>query len=192
VHDPPRNPHGAWRAHRACARVVPEMWVDEVVRPDGGREGVVFGVDGIVKDPWALVGRLPRVGELRIADARAQKCTLCKKAKAYDAPIQCTKGKCPKAFHVACAHEHDGVVFTVVRETAKEMLLTEPGLPTPLPAAPAPAPVPELLAIDALLAYPMDVNLDVGVVPSGLPALAIAPLAAPLPPPKPVVQSLVL
>lgn len=82
VHDPPFLPPGAasasvnylmkdregkewWRAHARCAMVVAETWVDEVeveVRNEGEGEDagkrmekVVFGVDSIVKDRWALV-----------------------------------------------------------------------------------------------------------------------------------------
>ncbi|EJD42482.1 JmjC-domain-containing protein [Auricularia subglabra TFB-10046 SS5] len=93
VHDPPLpsmgtapsvDEHGksVWRAHESCARVVPETWVD--TGADGAR--YVFGVDAVVKDRWNL------------------KCQLCKdpRAKGHGAPIQCTKGKCPRAFHVSC------------------------------------------------------------------------------------------
>jgi hypothetical protein len=62
VHDPPRDGaagkpglDGYYRAHDFCASVVPETWVDEVALPDGQKERVVFGVDSIVKDRWALV-----------------------------------------------------------------------------------------------------------------------------------------
>jgi JmjC domain, hydroxylase len=64
VHDPPlpssgvsKPADGVWRAHEACARVVPETWVDEVSLNDGsdGMEKLVWGVDGIVKDRWMLV-----------------------------------------------------------------------------------------------------------------------------------------
>ncbi|PCH34711.1 hypothetical protein WOLCODRAFT_106433 [Wolfiporia cocos MD-104 SS10] len=130
VQDPPlwRKEEGAfsaqplpgmdWMAHELCARVIPETWVDEVdvgeVLPDGTptKERVVFGVDGIVKDRWNL------------------KCTACTKArhKVHGAPIQCTKGKCPKAFHVSCAR--DGAVYNVVyrelREVEKEVVLLDP------------------------------------------------------------------
>lgn len=49
------------RAHTQCASVIPETWVDEVEVGEADatgnrpRESVVFGVDGIVKDRWALV-----------------------------------------------------------------------------------------------------------------------------------------
>ena len=52
---------GMWMAHRECADIVPETWVDEVdVRDATGNnekrtEKVVYGVDGIVKDRWNLV-----------------------------------------------------------------------------------------------------------------------------------------
>ncbi|KAI0942406.1 hypothetical protein AcW1_003047 [Taiwanofungus camphoratus] len=107
-----------WMAHEECANVVPETWVDEIevgeVREDGTRakERVVFGVDGIVKDRWNL------------------KCTACTKNRhrAHGAPIQCTKGKCPKAFHVSCAREGRsiGIVYNILREVEKEVVLLDP------------------------------------------------------------------
>lgn len=77
VHDPPirgaafgtgavdGTQEGKWMAHEECANVVPETWVDEIDVPSNGawekgKERVVFGVDGIVKDRWNLV----RVGFL--------------------------------------------------------------------------------------------------------------------------------
>ncbi|GBE85715.1 hypothetical protein SCP_0802370 [Sparassis crispa] len=104
-----------WMAHEDCANIVPETWVDEVeigeVRDDGtrGKERVVFGVDAIVKDRWNL------------------KCSACTKTrhKAHGAPVQCTKGKCPKAFHVSCARDGaaSGIVFNVLREVEKEVVI---------------------------------------------------------------------
>jgi hypothetical protein len=44
-----------WMAHGYCASIIPETWVDEIDAPDGSKERVVFGVDGIVKDRWNLV-----------------------------------------------------------------------------------------------------------------------------------------
>lgn len=64
VHDPPTSRRDAieaagnpklWMAHDHCANIVPETWVDDLDTPDGGKEKVVFGVDGIVKDRWNLV-----------------------------------------------------------------------------------------------------------------------------------------
>lgn len=104
----------AWMAHEECAKVVPETWVDEVdfggleSNASVSRERRVFGVDAIVKDRWNL------------------KCVACTKgrSKAHGAPIQCTKGKCTKSFHVSCAREGaSGIAYSVVRELEKEVLL---------------------------------------------------------------------
>ncbi|KZT67536.1 JmjC-domain-containing protein [Daedalea quercina L-15889] len=129
VHDPPlwqKEGEGGssvgmnnavWMAHEICANVIPETWVDdvEVGEPmvDGSRakERVVYGVDAIVKDRWNL------------------KCSACSKTryKAHGAPIQCTKGKCPKAFHVSCARggsDHN-IVYKELREVEKEVILLD-------------------------------------------------------------------
>ncbi|KAG6372655.1 JmjC domain, hydroxylase-domain-containing protein [Boletus reticuloceps] len=105
-----------WMAHEECAKVVPETWVDTVesaeILPDGShvRESRVFGVDAIVKDRWNL------------------KCSACTKGrqKAHGAPIQCTKGKCTKSFHVSCAREgRNGISYTLLREVEKEVILID-------------------------------------------------------------------
>ncbi|GLB42769.1 putative jmjN domain containing protein [Lyophyllum shimeji] len=151
VHDPPIGRKDAedaagnpteWMAHEFCASVVPETWVDEIeVGPNNVKEKVVYGVDGIVKDRWHL------------------KCSACTKARprAHGAPIQCTKGKCPKAFHVSCAREgaESGIMFTVVREVEKEVVLLEPLTPAPTTLV-TPAP-PDAMQVDAGAAHP-DVN----------------------------------
>ncbi|KAH6904857.1 jumonji superfamily protein [Coprinopsis sp. MPI-PUGE-AT-0042] len=131
VQDPPVNRRDAfeatgnpkvWMAHEQCASIIPETWVDEHNLPDGSKARVVHGVDAIVKDRWNL------------------KCSACSKSrpKAHGAPVQCTKGKCPKAFHVSCARDgHDqGIVFSIVREVEKEVVLmqlqTPPIVPDPM------------------------------------------------------------
>ncbi|KAL1673195.1 hypothetical protein EV122DRAFT_223189 [Schizophyllum commune] len=100
-----------WRAHELCARIVPETWVDEVDEGLGFREKVVFGVDAIEKARWQL------------------KCTACvrARAKAHGAPIQCTKGKCSKAFHISCAREggEAGISFRVLDEVEKQVVLVD-------------------------------------------------------------------
>ncbi|KIM44364.1 hypothetical protein M413DRAFT_379857 [Hebeloma cylindrosporum] len=130
VHEPPTTRKDAmdaagspklWKAHEYCASIVPETWVDEL-EAHGVKEKVVFGVDGIVKDRWNL------------------KCSACTKArpKGHGAPIQCTKGKCPKAFHINCARDGDslGIVFAVVREVEKEVVLLDPSPRTTFGNAP--------------------------------------------------------
>ncbi|KAK2465042.1 hypothetical protein APHAL10511_003118 [Amanita phalloides] len=121
VHDPPvgrkdieelAGKPKTWMAHESCANVIPETWVDEIEEgPDGVKQKYVFGVDAIVKDRWNL------------------KCSACTKSrqKAHGAPVQCTKGKCPKAFHVNCAREglDAGIVFTILREIEKEVVLVD-------------------------------------------------------------------
>jgi hypothetical protein len=105
-----------WMAHEECAKVVPETWVDMVesaeIFPDGSHvwESRVFGADAIVKDRWQL------------------KCSACNRGrqKAHGAPIQCTKGKCTKSFHVSCAREgQNGVSYTILREVEKEVILVD-------------------------------------------------------------------
>lgn len=133
VHDRPLAQHSAyadikvWMAHENCARVLPETWLDEVetgpMLTDGTRkrEKMVFGVDAIVKDRWNL------------------KCSSCSKnrPKIHGAPIQCTRGKCSKAFHVSCAREggEQGIVFKELGEVEKDVVLVDMG-PTPTPSAP--------------------------------------------------------
>ncbi|KAH6902676.1 specific transcriptional repressor [Coprinopsis sp. MPI-PUGE-AT-0042] len=123
VQDPPVNRRDAfeatgnpkvWMAHEQCASIIPETWVDEHNLPDGSKARVVHGVDAIVKDRWNL------------------KCSACSKSrpKAHGAPVQCTKGKCPKAWHDL------GIVFSIVREVEKEVVLmqlqTPPIVPDPM------------------------------------------------------------
>ncbi|KAI0065221.1 JmjC-domain-containing protein [Artomyces pyxidatus] len=120
VQDPPTAHHAAysetkvWMAHAICANVIPETWIDELdlgVREDGSpiKQRVVFGVDAIVKDRWNL------------------KCSACSKnrSKLHGAPVQCTKGKCPKAFHVSCAREggDNGILYQDLREVEKEVVV---------------------------------------------------------------------
>ncbi|RPD58315.1 hypothetical protein L226DRAFT_536736 [Lentinus tigrinus ALCF2SS1-7] len=155
VQDPPawwydELPRGPCMAHVECAMVIPETWIDEVEVGEPAAEGVrekeqvVFGVDGIVKDRWNL------------------KCTACTKAKnrAHGAPIQCTKGKCPKAFHVSCARDGhaSGIVYKVVREVEKEVVLLD-SQPS-APAAPPPPPPP------VLLLHPDSAHMQAPVTPA--------------------------
>jgi len=126
-----------WMAHEACADVIPETWVDEIACPSGDTERVIFGVDGIVKDRWNLVRVL--FSSVFISDeSTMQKCSACLKSrpKAHGAPIQCTKGKCSKAFHVSCARdgtEHH-IVYREVGQVQKEVVLVDYSQP-PAPQA---------------------------------------------------------
>lgn len=62
VYDPLSTASTPKMAHEHCASVIPETWVDdyEADHPSSGafphKTRAVFGVDGIVKDRWNLVG----------------------------------------------------------------------------------------------------------------------------------------
>jgi hypothetical protein len=62
VYDPMLATSTPKMAHEHCASVIPETWVDEyeVNHPSSSehphKTRVVFGIDGIVKDRWNLVG----------------------------------------------------------------------------------------------------------------------------------------
>ncbi|KDQ19956.1 hypothetical protein BOTBODRAFT_125491 [Botryobasidium botryosum FD-172 SS1] len=93
-----------WRAHEACANAVPETWVEEIE----GKKWVL-GVDTIVKDRWNL------------------KCTVCTKTafKKHGAKVQCTKGKCARAFHVSCAIDSADVVYREVEAADREVFVVD-------------------------------------------------------------------
>ena len=55
----------------------------------------------------------------------------------HGAPIQCTRGKCSKAFHVSCAREgaEHGIVYKELGEVEKDVVLVDMGpTSTTLPA----------------------------------------------------------
>jgi hypothetical protein len=141
-----------WMAHEYCANVVPETWVDDVevgpVRFDGTRatERVILGVDGIVKDRWNLVSPQCVAVSGRKLTGRIQKCNACSKPrhKAHGAPIQCTKGRCPKAFHVSCARDggNQNIIYHVVKEIQKDVLLFDPTVSASMPVPGGSVPEP--------------------------------------------------
>ncbi|BGP04024.1 hypothetical protein NBRC10513v2_007764 [Rhodotorula toruloides] len=74
-------------AHRICVMFTPATWID--VDPETNEE-IVRGFSKIEKARWKL------------------KCQLC--TETHGTKVQCTKGKCTKAFHVTCAvHDDAGV-----------------------------------------------------------------------------------
>ena len=64
-----------------------------------------------------------------IMETLCQKCSACSKPrnKAHGAPIQCTKGKCSKAFHITCARDGvgQGISYEILREVEKEVILVQ-------------------------------------------------------------------
>ena len=56
----------------------------------------------------------------------------------HGAPIQCTRGKCSKAFHISCAREgaEHGIVYNELGEVEKDVVFvdvaTAPSPPTPM------------------------------------------------------------
>jgi hypothetical protein len=74
------------------------------------------------------IGREPFLLHRICCNDVLQKCSACNRGrqKAHGAPIQCTKGKCTKSFHVSCAREgQNGVSYTILREVEKEVILVD-------------------------------------------------------------------
>ncbi|CED84781.1 DNA damage-responsive repressor GIS1/RPH1, jumonji superfamily [Phaffia rhodozyma] len=92
-----------WYAHTSCAYTIPETYFVDVPNDDmtdscdQSFTQIVQGIDLIPKDRWSL------------------NCAACTKPnlKKMGGKVQCTKGKCPRAFHVTCALNHPD---TVLRE----------------------------------------------------------------------------
>jgi hypothetical protein len=131
VHDPPLFGYSGfepkvvdgksqWQAHEECAKIVPETWVDEV----NGHK-FVFGVDAVPKDRWQLVSISPCY-EVPYLFIGPQKCAACAAGslKSHGAPVQCTRGKCSRSFHVSCAKEgFGGTFFRIAGESTNDVLL---------------------------------------------------------------------
>lgn len=90
------------QAHISCAVAVPEAYTeDEVTEAAPGSDGAsstvtyIKGLDNIGKDRWKL------------------KCASCVDARSakMGTKIQCTKGKCLRAYHVPCARENENVHY---------------------------------------------------------------------------------
>ncbi|KAL8278069.1 hypothetical protein RQP46_009529 [Phenoliferia psychrophenolica] len=123
-------------AHRVCVMFTPATWIE--IDPSTNEE-IVRGYAGIEKARWKL------------------KCQLC--SEKHGTKIQCTRGKCPKAYHVTCALQEDsgvfldattaedGEAFSLLGQAIKELdQAKESGSPTlasrvAIPHRVAPAPV---------------------------------------------------
>lgn len=78
----------------------------------------------------------------------------------HGAPVQCTRGKCSKAFHVSCARDgtEHGIVYKELGEVEKDVVLVD--------MDPAPAP-----------SAPIDVSIDDTVSPSQITSDAVDAMA---------------
>lgn len=83
------------QAHTSCAVAVPEAYTEDEPNADGTVVTHIKGLDNISKDRWKL------------------KCSTCinSRLSKMGTKIQCTKGKCIRAFHVPCARENENVHY---------------------------------------------------------------------------------
>ncbi|KAK8861341.1 hypothetical protein IAR55_002160 [Kwoniella newhampshirensis] len=84
------------RAHHSCALAMPGVGIEDR-EVSGVLKTFVIGAENIESARWSL------------------KCVACsdKKLQKTGAKIQCTKGKCPKAFHVSCARTDDSTSLKI-------------------------------------------------------------------------------
>ncbi|WVQ83577.1 hypothetical protein IAT38_005718 [Cryptococcus sp. DSM 104549] len=89
---------GEVKAHHHCALAMPGVGIeDRKLEGEGVEPGslvtYIVGVENVESARWKL------------------KCAACtdKKLQKMGAKVQCTKGKCPRAFHVSCARDSDTV-----------------------------------------------------------------------------------
>ncbi|WVR04028.1 hypothetical protein IAU60_001027 [Kwoniella sp. DSM 27419] len=103
VRDPPENVKNQWKprtgeikAHHSCALALPNVGIEDI-EVNGRTRTFIMGVDNIESARWNL------------------KCAVCqdKRLQKTGAKVQCTKGKCPRAFHVSCANENAGTSLKV-------------------------------------------------------------------------------
>ncbi|GAA5970325.1 hypothetical protein JCM11641_001664 [Rhodosporidiobolus odoratus] len=105
IAEPGKKTAGGMKAHRVCVMFTPATWIE--VDPTSGEE-IVQGYSKIEKARWKL------------------KCQLC--SESWGTKIQCTKGKCTKAYHVTCALREASGVFmdaTIADETGTVVSILE-------------------------------------------------------------------
>ncbi|ORY27478.1 hypothetical protein BCR39DRAFT_227063 [Naematelia encephala] len=100
-----KSSDGMVRAHISCVNAIAEIAFDDY-EVEGKSETFAIGINDIPKDRWNL------------------KCASCEdRALAKSgAKIQCTKGKCPKAFHVSCAKSDENVKYNLWEVTEYEAI----------------------------------------------------------------------
>ncbi|WWC87482.1 uncharacterized protein L201_002372 [Kwoniella dendrophila CBS 6074] len=84
------------KIHHQCALAMPGVGIEDQ-ETDGKLVTYVVGLDNIEQARWNL------------------KCAACedKRLAKSGAKIQCTKGKCPRAYHVSCAKNHDAASLKI-------------------------------------------------------------------------------
>lgn len=104
---------GMPQAHISCAVAVPEAYTEDVVA-DGTSTLYIKGLDNIGKDRWKL------------------KCSTCAETRLakMGTKIQCTKGKCTRAFHVSCARENEMVYYSAGQTDEQSPFVVELLCPT--------------------------------------------------------------
>ena len=67
----------------------------------------------------------------------------------HGAPIQCTRGKCSKAFHISCAREgaEHGIVYKELGEVEKDVVLVDMGPTSTTPPAPIHVSVDDVVSL---------------------------------------------
>ncbi|KAF8580335.1 hypothetical protein K439DRAFT_1619873 [Ramaria rubella] len=113
--------------------------------------GVAKPKDGVLHDGEGE-GRVGR--DETVKDCSILKCSACSR-QAHGAPIQCTKGKCSKAFHVGCA-AWGGEWCGVLEEVEKEVVLVDEVQAAPPVPAPASASLPRLMMTTTTNAMDVD------------------------------------
>lgn len=135
-----RSRDGSIMAHHACAVAIPELDLQEV-DIDGVPVMHVASTDLIPNDRWNLVSSIGQSWHNSGAFSSCQKCACCsdKRLQSMGAKIQCTKGKCPRAYHVSCATTNETIQYRTYEITDWQ--------PLPQPEDAAPDAQPEMYQV---------------------------------------------
>ncbi|WWC98925.1 hypothetical protein V866_005819 [Kwoniella sp. B9012] len=103
VLDPTEHIKNIWKprkaeikVHHSCALAMPGVGIEDR-EVHGKLVTCVVGLENIESARWSL--KCAACGDKRLAKSGAK--------------IQCTKGKCPRAYHVSCAKSHEDIAFNI-------------------------------------------------------------------------------